>query len=171
MKLITALPRTGKTTIIMKLIEILGRDNCIGFYSEEIISDNERVGFQVVTLNGRCEVFAHVDLNSEIKCGRYGVDIAVLEDVLAGELEKAIADTSGKLIVIDEIGPMQIFSEKFKKQLLLLADSGKKVIGTTFYESNPWIDEFKQREDIEIIQLTMENREYLLNDFVAQIGR
>ena len=36
MILLTALPRTGKSTAIKKIVNMLGKDNCGGFYTEEI---------------------------------------------------------------------------------------------------------------------------------------
>ena len=43
MILLTALPRTGKSTAIKKIVNMLGNDNCGGFYTEEIREDGERV--------------------------------------------------------------------------------------------------------------------------------
>lgn len=159
MILLTAMPRMGKSTAIKKIAKAIGMENCIGFYSEEIRVEGERVGFQVITFSGNSEVFAHVDLESNIRCGRYGVNLALMEEIILTELKNALADTYGKLVVIDEIGPMQMYSEEYKKLLVKLAESGKIVIGTIFFKPYPWIDEFKQREDVELIQLTYENRD------------
>ena len=53
MILLTALPRTGKSTAIKKIVNMLGKDNCGGFYTEEIRDDGERVGFRICTLSGK----------------------------------------------------------------------------------------------------------------------
>lgn len=161
---LTAKPRTGKSTAIG-----IGLDNCLGFYSEEVRLDQDRVGFQIRTISGRCEVFAHVDSESNIRFGRYGVNVELMEEVLIAELRKALADTDNRVVVIDEIGPMQMYSDKLKELLIELADSGKVVIGTIFFNPYQWIDEFKQRSDVELIQLTLENRDELVGKLVSRV--
>lgn len=59
MILITAKPRMGKSAAIKNIINKVGINNCIGFYTEEIKENGERVGFQAVTLSGRTEIFAY----------------------------------------------------------------------------------------------------------------
>ncbi len=52
MILLTALPRTGKSTAIKKIVNMLGKDNCGGFYTEEIREDGERVLFLWIRTTG-----------------------------------------------------------------------------------------------------------------------
>lgn len=50
MLLLTALPRTGKSTAIKKIVNMLGPNNCGGFYTEEIRENDDRVGFRIKLL-------------------------------------------------------------------------------------------------------------------------
>lgn len=63
-----------------------------------------------------------------------------------------------EVIVIDEVGPMELFSEKFKALLESIIKRPNIVIGTIYCRDFPWIDEFKKSEEIEVIELTLENR-------------
>jgi nucleoside-triphosphatase len=170
MILLTAKPRIGKSTVIKKLINIVGIDNCVGFYSEEIHEDGERVGFQIKTVCGKCKVFARIGLESNNYKGRYGVDISAFEAVCLDEFNKVLVDgAEEKIIFIDEIGPMQMYSEAFKENLIQLADSRKLVIGTVFYEEYPWIDDLKTRKDVDMIEITKENRDTIAEQIMSLI--
>ena len=123
MILLTALPHTGKSTAIKKIIELLGISNCGGFYTEEIRKNDERVGFMIKTLSNKEGVLAHTNLQSEYKISRYGVDVTKFEELCLGEINKSINDNNIKYIIIDEIGPMELFSNRYKE---LIKQSDKK---------------------------------------------
>lgn len=50
----------GKTTLIKKIVDHLKTQDveCSGFYTEEIRNNNNRIGFDIVTLNGEREILA-----------------------------------------------------------------------------------------------------------------
>ena len=161
MILLTALPHTGKSTAIKKIIELLGISNCGGFYTEEIRKNDERVGFMIKTLSNKEGVLAHTNLQSEYKISRYGVDVTKFEELCLGEINRAINDDNIKYIIIDEIGPMELFSNRYKELLIELLNSKKPVIGTIYMNSYEWLDDFKKKEVINLIELTMENRDQI----------
>ena len=86
MILLTALPRTGKSTAIHKIIQMLGIKNCGGFYTEEIRENDKRVGFRIKTLSGKTGILSHVNIESKYRISRYGVDLATFEDICLEEL-------------------------------------------------------------------------------------
>ena len=171
MILLTALPRTGKSTAIKKIIQMLGIKNCGGFFTEEVKENGERVGFRIRTLGGKESLLAHVNIESEYKISRYGVDLAAFETVCLKELKNAIANDSVKYIIIDEIGPMQLFSDEYKKILSKLLKSKKQVIGTIFMNSYEWLDDFKKKEGIELIEITFDNRDELPLQIVEKVTK
>ena len=65
MILLTAQPRTGKSTAIKKIINMLGPNNYKGFSTEEIREDGERVGFRINTLSGKQPLLAHINIKSK----------------------------------------------------------------------------------------------------------
>jgi nucleoside-triphosphatase len=161
MILLTALPRTGKSTAIHKIIQMLGIKNCGGFYTEEIREDGERVGFRIKTLSGKTGLLSHVNIESEYRISRYGVDLVIFEKICLEELKNAIDDKKIKYIIIDEIGPMQLFSEEYKKLLIELLKSKKQVVGTIFMNPYEWLDDFKKMNGVELIEISIENRDSL----------
>jgi nucleoside-triphosphatase len=161
MILLTAQPRTGKSTAIKKIVNMLGKDNCGGFYTEEIRENGERVGFRICTLSGKTGILSHVNIKSDYRISRYGVDLETFEKICISELENAIKDDNVKYIIIDEIGPMQLFSEKYKELLINLLRCNKPIIGTIFMNSYEWLDDFKKQENINLVEITFDNRDSL----------
>ena len=94
-----------------------------GFYTEEIRVMDRRMGFRIITLDGKDGILAHVDCNSNYKVGKYRVDLDSFESVAIPTLEKAIKDKA--IIVIDEIGKMELFSMKFKELVSNILDGEK----------------------------------------------
>jgi len=154
---LTAKPRTGKSTAIKKIVEFLGKENCYGFYTEEIRVNGIREGFKIITMDGREGVFASTTSNSKIRLSRYGLDMDTFENLCISSI-KNISDEN-KMIVIDEVGPMQIFSELFKQTLEEVLELSNPIIGAVFFDKYPWIDEFKLRKEIKVVEITVENRD------------
>lgn len=171
MILLTALPRTGKSTAIKKITKMLGVKNCGGFFTEEIREDGERVGFMIKTLSGKEGLLSHVNIESEYKISRYGVDLDTFEKICLDEIKNAISDDNIKYIIIDEIGPMQLFSEDYKKLLIELLKSSKPVIGAIFMNPYEWLDDFKKNDGIELIEITLENRDELPLQIVERVTK
>jgi len=66
------------------------------------------------------------------------------------------------VVVIDEIGKMELFSEAFRQAVLEALESGKKVLGTIMLKPHPWADEIKRRQDVSLVWLTRDNRNQVL---------
>ena len=158
MILLTGPTRTGKSTAIKKIVGMLGTKNCGGFYTEEIRENNERVGFRIKTLTGKSGILAHININSEKRISEYGVDISFFEEFCITELQEAINNDKIKYIIIDEIGPMQVLSMKYRELLISLLKSEKIVIGTIFLNPSEWLDDFKKMDGLELINMTLDNR-------------
>ena len=80
-------------------------------------------------------------------------------------------DYSNGIIFIDEIGPMQLYSQRFKERLIELLNEDVIVIGTIYYESYPWIDNFKKMPQIELIEITIENRNDIPEVVLAKLNQ
>jgi nucleoside-triphosphatase len=80
--LITGRPGAGKTTLIKKAARMLQPFHPVGFYTEEIREQGERVGFQLVSLDGQSRVMSHVDIQSPFRVGRHRVDVEGFERFL-----------------------------------------------------------------------------------------
>jgi nucleoside-triphosphatase len=157
--LLTGRPGTGKTSLIKQAVSPF-KDKAGGFYTEEIRLQGARHGFRIVTLDGQMTRLAHIGLPSPFKISRYGVDIEELETVGVVALQKAAARCD--IVVIDEIGRMEIVSDKFKAVVLEIIDSSKMVLGTIMLKSDPWVDKIKQKPQVQLITVTRNNHREVL---------
>lgn len=81
-----------------------------------------------------------------------------------------VGKTTGSIILIDEIGKMECFSERFKEVLLRCLNSEKKVIATIALKGSEWIEEIKKRKDIKLFEITQRNRDSLLAEILKEVG-
>ncbi|MBU0687629.1 MAG: NTPase [Candidatus Margulisbacteria bacterium] len=165
--LLRGVPGCGKTTLIKEIIGRLGNVNAQGFYTSEIREDGERKGFKITTLNGDESILSHVDFKGPHKVGKYTVNEENLEDVGADALIKAQRDAD--VIVIDEIGKMELFSELVKLSIVEALASSKIVLGTIMSKKDEFADKIKDREDTIIIEVTKENRDKLTDEIIKII--
>jgi len=164
--LITGLPGVGKTTLIKKISEELKHLHPVGFYTTEIREEGMRKGFELISLGGRKGILSHIDIKSPYRVGKYKVDIKSFEDFL--DQIKFFAPTIG-LIIIDEIGKMECYSDKFKKLLKEILDSEKWMMATIALKGSELIAEIKKREDIKLFEMTKSNRDFLLSEILKGI--
>lgn len=149
-------PRVGKSTLIKSVIQELG-NRVGGFFTEEIRKEGERIGFQIITLDGQKAPLAEIGFKSDIQVGKYGVDLRGLETIGVSAIERALQDK--EIIVIDEIGNMEVASKKFCDVVLQALESDRIVLATIHMHPTLFTDEIKGRPDITLFHLTAENRE------------
>jgi nucleoside-triphosphatase len=162
-------PGVGKTTVLLKAVEVLRAKaySVGGMLSREVRSCGERVGFEVLDLgNGRRGWLAHVNQPSGPRVGKYSVDLNDLNSIGAEAIVKAVEGFD--VICIDEIGSMELFSEKFSEAVRRAVESEKLVVGVVHWKARDrLIDEVKARDDAEITVVTIENRSKL-HEFIAE---
>jgi len=153
--IITGPPASGKSTLIQNLIK--GK-NCCGITTPEVRKDGERWGFKVIDIkSGKEGVLASVEIKPAV-VSKYGVAVEDFERVAIPALEEGIRSKSA-IIVIDEIGSMELFSEKFKRLVEKALDT-KRVLATVSMKARePFIGKIKSRKDVKLHYLTRANYE------------
>src|SRR5690348_14999505 len=108
---LTGNPGVGKTTVIRQIIKRLGGIKAAGFYTREKRQGGQRIGFEVVTLDGKRATLASLG-GTGPRVGKYSVHVEEFETVALPyiDAESSAAD----LYVIDEIGKMELLSGQFK---------------------------------------------------------
>ncbi len=155
--LLTGLPGCGKTTAIMKIIDALDCEKAAGFYTREIRQNNVRKGFSWKRLDGADGILAHIKIKGHWRVGKYGVDVAGFEESVVPIL--GVEQTDVELFVIDEIGKMECFSEKFVAAVRQLFASEKSVLATVAQKGAGFISEVKKYPNIKLFNLTRSDRD------------
>jgi len=162
--LLSGAPGVGKTSIIQEAIAtVKGRAG--GFYTREMRSQGARQGFEIITLDGYKAILAHINIHSPYQVSKYGVDIDSLDKVGVEALRRAI--TGCDIVVIDEIGKMELFSSAFRQAVWEALQSPKKVLGTIMLSSYPWADQIKQHPKVNVIQVSRSNHRQVLAEVVG----
>ena len=158
--LLTGRPGSGKTTLIQRVVNDLALP-AGGFYTKEIRERGVRVGFKLVTLDGKESVFAGVNFKTTERIGKYGLDLSELETFGVAAIREAVH--ARQLVVIDEIGPMEIRSPIFCDAVNEAFDSDAPILGTIVGRSLPFADAIKARSDVHILEVRLSNRQELLS--------
>jgi len=166
--LIEGAPGTGKTTLMERLIMKLGKDmRPGGFYTREIREKGERKGFKIMTVDKLEGVLAHEDIKGGLKVGKYTVNLESLEKIGVASLERAIREDD--MIVVDEIGRMELMSPRFRDMVEIALQSAKPFIATIASEGAPFIEEVKRHEGVRLLTLTPANRDELLEEVAGLV--
>jgi nucleoside-triphosphatase len=156
--LITGKPGTGKTTALRTIVDRLDPSRVAGFWSGEIREKDRRIGFAIETLSGKVGTLAHVNQKMGPKVSKYRVNIEDIDSIMVPEME--MARESGRLIVIDEIAKMELFSKNFVDEVRKCLNT-RRVIGTIQERRQPFLDEIRSRRDVTLFELTLTNRDQI----------
>jgi nucleoside-triphosphatase len=129
-----------------------------GFFTREIREGGRRTGFKIVTLDGKEGVLARERIKSRVRVGKYGVSLRDLDEIAVPSI---IPSGPDQIIVIDEIGKMECFSQLFRETLLQALDSANKVIGSVALKGGEFIQAIKNRPDVRLFHVSEEKRDRL----------
>lgn len=162
---LTGKPRSGKSTVLMKIIDILKKKKLKigGFISPEVRERGDRIGFKVIDINsGKEGILASITQKTGPKVGKYHVNLNSFEEVALDALDFAMKECD--IICIDELGTMELFSQKFKEKMDEILELEKTVIVVLHINL---VEKYKKYG--KIIHVTPENREILPKEIVNMI--
>ena len=168
--LLTGAPGCGKTTVIRRVVERLRASGAplFGFWTEDLRERGRRAGFAMETVEGKRGVLAHEDFKSGPRVSRYRVDVPAFERLAVAEIERALASAEG-VLVVDEIGKMELFSDAFTRAIAAAFDSPLRVLATIMQKPNAFADGIKARKDVAIIVATPANRDALAEEILGTL--
>ncbi len=169
---VTGPPGVGKSTVVSKVVLRLKSAGVIvgGFLTSEKKSKGVRVGFEVVdfTDGGRGEL-ASVTSSLGPKVGRYRVNLSDLARIGAAGLLKA--SSTSELIVIDEVGPMELISPEFRRAVRACIDSGKPILAVVHGRlEDDLLTELRQKAK-STFALSVENRDTVADELADSLLR
>ncbi len=159
---ITGMPKSGKTTILRKVVEELKKRGLRvgGFISPEETEHGTRTGFHVEDIEtGKIATLAAVDADGP-KVSKYHVNIKSFESVAVPSMENV---DMYDVFVIDEIGRMELKSNKFIDLLDKAFESPTPVIASLHRD-------YVERYGVEgeVVILTLTNRKAVFLDLVKK---
>jgi len=157
--LITGPPGIGKTTLIRKIAKRLMGYSPSGFYTEEVRDERgKRIGFDIIDIrNEQRGVLARVSEGGTYRVGRYRVYLREFEEFIKG-----MDIDSSSIVMIDEIGKMECFSDFFKDMIKGLVGSQGILIATVALKGGGLIREVKERGDVDLFYVRHDNRDSLV---------
>ncbi|KAL0127517.1 hypothetical protein PUN28_003061 [Cardiocondyla obscurior] len=175
-------PGVGKTTVCKKIVSTLEKmgSRFDGFYTEEVRDKSgSRIGFDIVGTKdpgkrlplARLKSLTEAQKASKYQVGNYRIFLDNFETIAL-----PILDLDVDVLLVDEIGKMELFSKEFKKKIAdILFGVSKKafVIGTI-----PQIHKVPQQyaalfekihadKRIKILKVTHENRNNLPEEITS----
>ena len=165
--LLTGRPGVGKTTLVRSVVAALPL-RCGGFYTEEVRAEGRRVGFQIVCLDGRRAWLAREGTHGLPRVGRYGVHVANVEGVCVPAIRRAAEEAD--VIVVDEIGKMELLCSSFLPAILSALASTKPLLGTVTMDPHAQADKVKANERVILVEVTLRNRDWLLHTLVRTLA-
>jgi nucleoside-triphosphatase len=126
---LSGLPRSGKSTVLMRVIDILKEKGLRvgGFITPEIQVEGKRTGFKVVDIYSREEgILASIEQKFGPKVSKYRINIPDFERIALKALDFAMKECD--VCAIDELGTMELFSQKFKENVNMILKTDKPVV-------------------------------------------
>ena len=173
---ITGLPRSGKSAVMEKVLEMLvdertreinirgnpsGKPIVGGMRTEPILENGERLGYKVINIITDEEgVIAHKTFDSRLRVLGYGLDLKALEEVAIPAINYAKEEC--EVLVIDEIGKFSVESEDFVNCVRGALQVDKPTLLTLHKKSrHPLLQDIRRRDDGRILEVTPVNRALL----------
>jgi nucleoside-triphosphatase len=160
---LTGPPGVGKSTVLQRVRDFLiARGYKVGgVCCPEIRVNGVRVGFEIVDVaSGRRGILAKVGYGGEKRVGKYGVNILDLTLIGVNALRHAVDEAD--IILIDEVGPMEMKGKEFQSAVLRVIEGQKPVVGVIHWRMHhPVVDAIKRQRDAVIFEVTPQNRENL----------
>jgi nucleoside-triphosphatase len=159
--LITGPPRCGKTTLISKLIKYYTNEKnyvIYGFLTPEVREGKNRIGFDIVDIfSGEISQLARVgNYRTRHQVGKYNVFLEKLNEFIEKKLE--LNGKSLDLVIIDEIGKMELFSKKFQNYIKKIFTLDLSVIATIGLRlSHPLKNYLVNLPSVEVLNVNRQN--------------
>jgi nucleoside-triphosphatase len=161
---VTGTPGVGKSTLVRKVVETLHGKDCRcrigGVMAADKRVKERRVGFELLDLGSGARGMLADETGTGPQLGKYKVRLDDLDNVGAKSVEDALGSD---LIVVDEVGPMELSSRRFIAAVeKALASKKPMLVVLHEWSSHPLAK--KVRRNFKVITVTRENRDALAEE-------
>jgi nucleoside-triphosphatase len=168
---VTGAPGVGKTTLMTRLIERLRARGVRvgGIISYEKRHLGRRVGFEILALSsGERGMLATESHGLGPRVGRYVVNLETLARVAAPSILEAIR--SADVIVVDEVGPMELFSPEFRRAVEACLESDKTLLMVVHERSrDPLVRRIREEAGGDVVVVDAESRDSLVEPLEQRV--
>ena len=161
---VTGRPGVGKTTLCLKVFNAL-KDvlDVRGFVTIEVREKGVRVGFKIKDLVDNEELWLAKVGDGKIKVGKYGVYVENI-DRFAEKIRKYM---DADLVILDEVGPMELKSQKFVDEVERLISRDNLLFSIHLKAQHPLLNRI--RREFRVITLTESNRNIVAERIINEI--
>lgn len=167
----TGPPGCGKTTAVKMVAERL-RANGIpvgGMITSEVRISGSRIGFELIDIStGESTQLARVG-EGQPRVGKYVVFVSNLERLGARAITEAVE--RGSLVIIDEVGPMELMSMGFINSVELALKKSIASIITVHFRSMHPLAQRVRREATRLIELKREMPRHEFEKIITDVSR
>ena len=164
--IVTGRPGIGKTTVIERVAASLGT-RAGGFLTREVRRERRRTGFTIESLAGERRLLAVRDSAGGPRVGPYRVIVSNLDAVGTQAVERALA--TKEVVIVDEIGKMELISEAFRDIILQALDSARTVVATLGVSKDPFSEAVRCRADSTLLEVSRDNRDVMASRIIRLI--
>jgi nucleoside-triphosphatase len=164
---VTGTPGVGKSTLVREIVESLqgkGRYKIGGVMATDKRVKDRKVGFELLDLGSGARGMLADETGTGPQLGKYKVRLDDLDNVGAKALEDALGSD---LIVVDEVGPMELSSRRFIAAVEKALSSDKPLL-VVLHEWSPHPISKKIRKNFKVITVTRENRGVLAEEITRE---
>lgn len=160
---LTGKPGSGKTTILMNIIERLKIEGLKigGIMTPDIRTKGRRTAFKIVDLySGKEGILASIDQPTGPKISKYKVNLDSIDKIAVNAIKNALIKAD--IVVIDELGPMEFCSKKFQDVVKDVLYSKKPLLATIHFRlKHPLLEQIRARKDAKLFTLRRGEVEFL----------
>ncbi|WP_455368209.1 NTPase [[Eubacterium] cellulosolvens] len=171
--MVSGMPGIGKTTLISNVVEIIkARGYSVGGMSTREIRDKQkRLGFEILDIySGKKGILAHINLKKGPKVGKYVVNTKDLNEIGVTAITDSFNRSEIDLVVVDETGPMEITSVKFRIAVAAAICGSKPFLGTVQFKLRNNLSEILNLTyQPKIIEITYANRNIQIEEIAKEI--
>ena len=170
--LVTGPPGVGKSTLVSRVVLRLKSAGVIvgGCTTAEKRSGGVRVGFGIRDLTtGRVGELASTTAKLGPKVGKYRVNLSDLARIGAEGVDAAAG--ASEVIVIDEVGPMELVSPEFRRAVLKCVGAGKPVLAVVHEKLEDDILRELRGRATRSFTLSVENRDAVADELGGTLLR